>query len=184
MKKVLMIGNQFDLANRVSQELSNQYSVSILDNIDFNNEKNYLDSLVNTNIICFWLNQFDADLAMEALIAALDQVNPPIEQFVVLSVAGIDDELTTDAVYENIDDVKEYLNQQRYAVKLVDEYELPYTVLRPVKIVDHTVGDLDVIDEGRPMPFGEVSTDSIAKTAAKVVKYQQFINQSIGLIER
>ena len=102
----------------------------------------------------------------------------------MLSTAGIDNELTEEVTYPDVDNNKEYLNQQRYAVKLVDEYEIPYTILRPVEIVDEQTGELDVIDEGISMQYGRVSADNVANTAVKVVEYQQFINQSIGLIER
>ena len=121
---------------------------------------------------------------MEAIVEALDQVNPSLQQFVMLSTAGIDNELLGTVVYPGVENNKEYLNQQRYAAKLVDEYEIPYTILRPVRIVDDSVGKLEVIDEGENMDYGEVSADSVAKIAAQVVEYQQFVNQSVGLIER
>ncbi len=184
MKKVLIIGNFHHLGQKVYNKLSNQYEVNLLDGIDFEDVNAYADNLEGVNVIYTFLGPLDVDLQIGAVIQALDRVNPPLEQFIMLSTAGIDNELTEEVTYQDVDNNKEYLNQQRYAVKLVDEYEIPYTILRPVKIDDEQSGELDVIDEGISMQYGRVSADNVANTAAKVVEYQQFINQSIGLIER
>lgn len=184
MKKVLIIGNFHQLGQKVYDKLSNQYEVNLLDGIDFEDVSVYADNLEGVNVIYTFLGPHDVDLQISAVIQALDRVNPPLEQFIMLSTAGIDNELTEEVTYPDVDNNREYLNQQRYAVKLVDEYEIPYTILRPVKIIDNLSGELDIIDEGISMQYGHVSADSVANTAAKVVEYGQFINQSIGLIER
>lgn len=184
MKKVLIIGNFHQLGQKVYDKLSNQYEVNLLDGIDFEDVSVYADNLEGVNVIYTFLGPHDVDLQISAVIQALDRVNPPLEQFIMLSTAGIDNELTEEVTYPDVDNNREYLNQQRYAVKLVDEYEIPYTILRPVKIIDDLSGELDIIDEGISMQYGHVSADSVANTAAKVVEYGQFINQSIGLIER
>ncbi len=184
MKKVLIIGNFHQLGQKVYDKLSNQYEVNLLDGIDFEDVSAYADNLEGVNVIYTFLGPHDVDLQISAVIQALDRVNPPLEQFIMLSTAGIDNELTEEVTYPDVDNNREYLNQQRYAVKLVDEYEIPYTILRPVKIIDDLSGELDIIDEGISMQYGHVSADSVANTAAKVVEYGQFINQSIGLIER
>ncbi|KPN79465.1 NAD(P)-binding oxidoreductase [Apilactobacillus kunkeei] len=184
MKKVLIIGNFHQLGKKVYDKLSNQYEVNLLDGIDFEDVSAYADNLTGVNVIYTFLGPLDVDLQIGAVIQALDRVNPPLDQFIMLSTAGIDNELTEEVTYPDVDNNKEYLNQQRYAVKLVDEYEIPYTILRPVEIVDEQTGELDVIDEGISMQYGRVSADNVANTAVKVVEYQQFINQSIGLIER
>ncbi len=184
MKKVLIIGNFHHLGQKVYDKLSSQYEVNLLDGIDFEDVSAYADNLEGVNVIYTFLGPLDVDLQIGAVIQALDRVNPPLEQFIMLSTAGIDNELTEEVTYPDVDNNKEYLNQQRYAVKLVDEYEIPYTILRPVEIVDEQTGELDVIDEGISMQYGRVSADNVANTAVKVVEYQQFINQSIGLIER
>lgn len=184
MKKILIIGNFHQLGQKVYDKLSNQYEVNLLDGIDFEDVSAYADNLEGVNVIYTFLGPHDVDLQISAVIQALDRVNPPLEQFIMLSTAGIDNELTEEVTYPDVDNNREYLNQQRYAVKLVDEYEIPYTILRPVKIIDDLSGELDIIDEGISMQYGHVSADSVANTAAKVVEYGQFINQSIGLIER
>lgn len=184
MKKVLIIGNFHQLGQKVYDKLSNQYEVNLLDGIDFEDVSAYADNLEGVNVIYTFLGPHDVDLQISAVIQALDRINPPLEQFIMLSTAGIDNELTEEVTYPDVDNIREYLNQQRYAVKLVDEYEIPYTILRPVKIIDDLSGELDIIDEGISMQYGHVSADNVANTAAKVVEYGQFINQSIGLIER
>lgn len=184
MPKVLFIGNQHQLATRVSQQLGSTYQTTILKDVAFDKATSYEPVLDDVNIIYSFLGPWDVDLALEALCQALDKVNPPLEQFIILSTAGIDRELPNNTAYPGIDNVKEYLNQQRYAVKLVDEYEIPYTVLRPVTIVDTApIGSLQIIDEGHPMMMGQVSAANVAQVAGKIVQNQCFINQSIGLIE-
>jgi hypothetical protein len=184
LPKVLFIGNQHQLATRVSQQLGATYQTTILTDVAFDKVASYKTVLDDVNIIYSFLGPWDVDLALEALCQALDQANPPLKQFIILSTAGIDREMPDNTIYPGIDNTKEYLNQQRYAVKLVDEYEIPYTVLRPVTIVDtDPVGPLQIVDEGHPMEMGQVSVANVAQVAGKIVQNQCFINQSIGLIE-
>ncbi|UQS84778.1 SDR family oxidoreductase [Apilactobacillus apisilvae] len=185
MKKILILGGQKPVAKKVMSLFKNNhdYELTHLDDVQFDNEGSYVDVVKDVNIIYSFLGPTDVDLAFEALFSALDEAKPPLKQFVMLSTAGIDNELVDDVTYENVDSKKEYLNEQRYAVKLVDEYEIPYTILRPVKMTDEQHGKLSVIDEGQKMNYGKVSFDNVADVAYNVVEKQEFINQSIGLIE-
>ncbi|TPR26321.1 NAD(P)-dependent oxidoreductase [Apilactobacillus micheneri] len=185
MKKILILGgNNLAAKKMVTMFHDNaSFNVKVLSDINFDDEGSYIDEVKDVNIIYSFLGPMDVDLNFEALFSALDEVNPPLEQFVMLSTAGIDNELNEKVTYNNVDNAKEYLNEQRYAVKLVDEYEVPYTVLRPVEMTQKNNGKLKIIDEGKSMDYGKVSFDNVANVAYNVVVKKEFINQSIGLIE-
>jgi len=87
----------------------------------------------------------------------------------MLSTAGVDHEVTGDLTYPGIDDVAEYLNQQRYAAKLVDEAEFPYTILRPVTLTAGPKATATVVDEGQPVPAGSVSRETVASVAVDLL---------------
>ncbi|TPR39935.1 NAD(P)H-binding protein [Apilactobacillus micheneri] len=185
MKKILVLGGNNSVAKQMITMFHDNasYDVKVLSDIDFDNEGSYIDEVKDVNIIYSFLGPMDVDLNFEALFSALDEVNPPLEQFIMLSTAGIDNELNEKVTYNNVDNAKEYLNEQRYAVKLVDEYEIPYTVLRPVEMTQQNNGKLKIIDEGKSMDYGKVSFDNVANVAYNVVVKKEFLNQSIGLIE-
>lgn len=185
MKKILVLGGNNPVAKQMITMFHDNasYDVNVLSDVNFDDEGSYIDEVKDVSIIYSFLGPMDVDLNFEALFSALDEVNPPLEQFIMLSTAGIDNELNEKVTYNNVDNAKEYLNEQRYAVKLVDEYEIPYTVLRPVEMTQQNNGKLKIIDEGKSMNYGKVSFDNVANVAYNVVVKKEFLNQSIGLIE-
>jgi len=64
----------------------------------------------------------------------------------------------------------EILPQQRYAAKLVDAAEFPYTILRPVTLTTEVAQDPQIIKEGEPVPAGTVSQATVAQVAVDLLK--------------
>ncbi|MHA8110511.1 NAD(P)H-binding protein [Lactobacillaceae bacterium Melli_B4] len=187
MKTILVLGSQKPIARLAIQELDRQSDVHVIEmddqKHDLTYDKTYLPFIKDVNIIISFLGPLDVDLDFEGLFDAIRSTNSQIEDFIILSTAGIDNEVAGPLNYPDINNVREYLNQQRYAIKVVDEAEIPYTVLRPVTMVNQDAGQLTIYDEGQAMPVGTVSRETVAHIAVTAALKHQYVNQSIGLIE-
>ncbi|MEJ6400039.1 NAD(P)H-binding protein [Nicoliella lavandulae] len=186
MKTVLVLGSQKPIA-RLAIQLLNQRDVRVVElddeAVDLTYEKTYLPMIKDVNVIISFLGPLDVDLAFEGLFDAIRATNVQIEAFVILSTAGIDNEVVGKLHYQDVDNVREYFNQQRYAIKVVDEAEIPYTVLRPVTMVNQDSTPVTIYDEGQSMPAGTVSRETVAEIAVAAAVDGKYKNQSIGLVQ-
>jgi len=150
---------------------------------DLATEETYVAPLQDSPIIFSALSGMDVDLAFEALFDAQYHQRLQLTRFVMLSTAGVDQEVTGDLTYPGIDNVKEYLNQQRYAAKLVDEAEFPYTILRPVTLTAEAGTKPQIIKEGEPVPAGNVSRETVAQVAVDLLQNGGYDYQSLAICQ-
>jgi len=136
---------------------------------DLTQAATYGPALQDSPVVFSALEGLDVDVAFEELFDAQYRQRLPLTRFVMLSTAGVDHEVTGDLTYPGIDDVAEYLNQQRYAAKLVDEAEFPYTILRPVTLTAGPQATATIVDEGQPVPAGSVSRETVASVAVDLL---------------
>ncbi|UQS87197.1 SDR family oxidoreductase [Nicoliella spurrieriana] len=188
MKTVLVLGSQKPTARLAIHELSGRDDVHLIElddeQVDVTYEKTYLPFISDVNIIISFLGPLDVDIAFEGLFDAIRASEVTLTNFVMISTAGIDNEVTGTLQFPaGVSDVNEYLKQQRYAIKVVDEAEIPYTVIRPVTVVDQVAGPVKVYDEGEKMPTGFVSRETVARVAVQSAVEHQYVNQSIGLFQ-
>ena len=141
----------------------------------------YLPALADVDTIYSDFTGLDVDWKLEAVFEALRQQRQSVRT-VMRSVAGVDDELTGELIYPGIDDPKTYLKQQRYGIKIVDEAELPYTVLRPV--LDNVAGSdqVQLINEGEPVPVRPVTEAALAQVVVDELVSATHVNQSLAVI--
>lgn len=148
---------------------------------DLTQEATYQAALQDQPVIFSALTGMDVDLAFEALFDAQYHQRLVLTRFVMLSTAGVDHEVAGDLDYPEITDVKEYLNQQRYAAKLVDEAEFPYTILRPVTLADAPATTPRIIAEGAVVPAGRVPRETVATVAAQILVNGGYDYQSLAI---
>ncbi|WP_061776184.1 NAD(P)-binding oxidoreductase [Levilactobacillus senmaizukei] len=148
---------------------------------DLTKEAAYNKGLQDNPVVVSTLVGMDVDLVFEALFDAQYHQRLTLQRFVMLSTAGVDQEVSGQLDYPDISDVKEYLNQQRYAAKLVDEAEFPYTILRPVTLNDDAVGQAKIIREGETVPAGFVSRETVAQIAVKIAQTGGYDYQSLAI---
>lgn len=148
---------------------------------DLTQETTYQEVLQDQPTIFSALTGMDVDLAFEALFDAQYHQQLPLTRFVMLSTAGVDNEVTGDLDFTGIADVKEYLNQQRYAAKLVDEAEFPYTILRPVTLTTAPATAPQIIAEGAAVPAGHVSRETVATVATSILIKGGYDYQSLAI---
>lgn len=148
---------------------------------DLTQEATYQEVLQDQPTVFSALTGMDVDLAFEALFDAQYHQQLPLTRFVMLSTAGVDNEVTGDLDFTGIADVKEYLNQQRYAAKLVDEAEFPYTILRPVTLTATPATEPQIIAEGATVPAGHVSRETVATVATSILVKGGYDYQSLAI---
>ncbi|MGQ4560164.1 NAD(P)-binding oxidoreductase [Levilactobacillus hammesii] len=148
---------------------------------DLTQETTYQEVLQDQPTVFSALTGMDVDLAFEALFDAQYHQQLPLTRFVMLSTAGVDNEVTGDLDFTGIVDVKEYLNQQRYAAKLVDEAEFPYTILRPVTLTTAPATAPQIIAEGAAVPAGHVSRETVATVATSILIKGGYDYQSLAI---
>lgn len=148
---------------------------------DLTKEATYQAALQDQPVIFSALQGLDVDLAFEALFDAQYHQQLMLTRFVMLSTAGVDHEINGELTYPDITNVKEYLNQQRYAAKLVDESEFPYTILRPVTLTADAETEPQIIPEGATVPAGHVSRETVAAVATQILLNGEHDYQSLAI---
>lgn len=183
-KSVLILGNNpvADMAVKQLDE-TQHYNVTQIKQGDFTASATYLNLDPETSIIVSFIGPQDVDLAIQELFDVVRRQHIKIEHFIMLSTAGIDNEVVGKLNYPGVKDVTEYLREQRYAIKIIDEAEIPYTVFRLVNLVFKKAGAGYTINEGKPVPAGNVSYETVAAFVVQAVTQNKFINQSVALLE-
>lgn len=166
--------NQPDTTVRYLHGAMTQLPADLADQVtdltgDLHKAVTYGPALQDRPVVFSALTGMDVDWAFEALFDTQYRQQLPLTRFVMLSTAGVDQEVTGDLEYPGITDIKEYLNQQRYAAKQVDEAEFPYTILRPVTLTDAPAATPKIIAEGQPVPAGTVSRETVARVAGELL---------------
>lgn len=188
MRRILVLGEHHLIAQRLFKQLQacSNVQVSMLTTSQLHDHQKLPQILAPFDTWASFLGPHDVDLAFEALFTASDVSQPPLKQILMLSTAGIDHEVIHGQLkYAGINNLKEYFNEQRYAIKLIDESEIPYTILRPVNITtEQSSSPLQIIEEGHLVPVGSVSVDNIVKLSEKILLQPAYLNQSIALVEK
>lgn len=121
------------------------------------------------------------DELVDGLVRYVDHSDQAPAKIIALTAAGICDDLTDDQAKQlygnNFQDV---LYAHQYAIKMIDELELPYTAVRVPKIVGDDVS-AEVTTEGQPLAGLRVGQGQLASFLATVMTTDRYLNQSIGI---
>lgn len=191
MQRCLILGIDQPVAQLVASQLTNMEVIGFSEkpmpalpfkqfNGDARKAASYLDAIEGIDLIYSDYIGMDVDWKLEAVFEALRQQQQQVRT-VMRAVAGIDQEVTTPLEYPGIDDVTEYLKQQRYAVKIIDEAEMPYTILRPI-VAKQGTDAVQLINEGLPVPNQPIDEQALANVAVDELVNGRHINQSIAVV--
>lgn len=87
-----------------------------------------------------------------------------------------------DPTWIEVQDVKELMLEVKYVAKLVDETELPYTIIRPVEVKSEVQNQgAEITPEGQPIPTAVVSERAVIKLVKQVILTEEYQNQSVGI---
>ncbi|GAK47477.1 saccharopine dehydrogenase [Secundilactobacillus oryzae JCM 18671] len=199
MKKILVLSDHGDIASTVMQSLVKEAEVELrvweseprepITGVtyyggDAHVAADYVEAVRNVAVIYSDLTGMDVDWAIEAVTEAIRETNNQAVRFVFRSVAGIDEEVTEEISYPGITDKSAFLKQQRYAIKMIDEEEIPYTILRVSNVSATSYGKLALYNEGNAMPSGNVSRETLSQFIVQELLTGEHTNQSIGLVEK
>lgn len=159
----------------LSQALNEQLPGATIKN-DFNWQPRTQD------VIC-WLpaDKFRVDLAVNDLVTMLDKSGAKPAKLVMKSVAGTADDAGPEqwrAWYGQ--DAQNVVMDHLYSIKMIDELEFPYTIVRSLPLTERPV-DRDLMEEGQPFQGQHSNLDQVAKILAQATQLNQFQNQSIGI---
>lgn len=121
------------------------------------------------------------DELVNGLVHYVDQADQSPAKVVMLTAAGICDDLTDEQaaqLYGN--DFQDVVYAHQYAVKMIDELELPYTAVRVPQVVDNDV-NVAVTAEGQHLGGLRVGRQQLASLLATVMTTDRYLNQSIGI---
>ncbi|WP_137598132.1 NAD(P)H-binding protein [Paucilactobacillus kaifaensis] len=173
--KILIVTNKKDELWSLIKIQTTVAGASVVTGQQFNNP-------TATDLI--WLpNAASVDNDVFELVDAIDQrkINP--QKIVMLAVAGINDEVEPTQLEQRFgSQYSDTILAYQYAVKMIDELELPYTVIRAAKtIVEPTTSVIS--NEGQPILGTQIGERQLALLVAKAVLTDQYLNQSIGIAD-
>lgn len=130
-----------------------------------------------------WLPEINApvDEEVQALAAQIDQAVFTPQKIVMLSMVGTADDATPEQVQRWYGKgAQEYLWAHQYAIKMIDELELPYTVIRSLPLTT-TASPAVITSEGQAVTGKGVSEETLAGVIEQVLLTDRYRNQSIGI---
>lgn len=154
-------------------------------------EKSY-DAVAATNfevefqagdILCWLpLPNEAVDDEVQELAHQIDQAIFPPTKIVMLSIAGSADDATTQQLqrWYGRHAMQDVLAHQ-YAVKMIDELEIPYTIIRSLPISSVVQTKLRVLDEGQQLSGEQVGEQQLVEIILRVLANPEFNNHSIGI---
>ena len=100
----------------------------------------------------------------------------------MLSIPGTADDASLEQVEKWYGkDARSMIMMHQYAVKMIDEFEIPYTIVRipPLMLTNTSVS---VIGEGQPMTGNKLGINQLVSIFQTVLETNRYLNQSIGIV--
>lgn len=174
MKKLLIVGN-----NRFfTDDLANIKIISDGKNMNFTKE-----ILKDIDVLMFDLDEIDADIFTEEVVDLIIKEHYKFDKIIYLTRLGIDLEYDDQKFFSQKISYQEYLKQQRYAIKLIDELEQPYTIIRIPEFKEKNGRNPIIIPEGKKITTASVSHETIKQILSEVILTNKYDNQSIAVLD-
>lgn len=176
MKNVVIITqNEFKiLAELVNEKLIQAGIKSIV-------TQQSMDAVQSADVIVWLPNIETADQQVFDLVDQLDQRQTPPQRILMVAVAGVNEEVESELLQKWYGkEAQQLILGQQYAIKMIDELELPYTIVRVAPLTQKAT-QIIVTKEGQKFAGKEVQTDLVADYLAQIIESNREINVSIGL---
>ncbi|GAY72557.1 NAD(P)H-binding protein [Lentilactobacillus kosonis] len=182
MEKVLIISQNDSATNIISKKITAADYIVDQFKGDFNSEADYQGALAEVKIIVTVLGPLDSDLYFDQLFDAIFDAEIQLDHFIMVTYSGIDNEVIGGREYSEVTDIDEFIKQQRYAAKIVDEAEMPYTIIRAGRLTEGIPSEVKLYAEGQLMPNNSLSYNSLAELVSQTITTHSHINESIGAV--
>lgn len=134
------------------------------------------------DVLC-WLpvaNEFVDDEVQE-LAALIDRSLFPPAKIVMLSLAGTADDASEQQLRQWYGkQALQFVFAHQYAIKMIDEFELPYTIVRTLPLSEQDSA-IQTVAEGKQLYGERVGINQVAQVIERAVTTDDFKNQSIGI---
>lgn len=138
------------------------------------------EAMGNYDVLYVDLLHLGMDEEFETVVDRLEEQQLQVNKIVFLATAGMDNEI--DPTWIEVQDVKELMLEVKYVAKLVDETELPYTIIRPVEVKSEVQNQVaEITPEGQPIPTAVVSERAVTKLVKQAILTEEYQNQSVGI---
>lgn len=172
MNRIVIINQgQTELCRALSQELDH---CLVLDDFQW--------SLEPSDIIC-WLpaDNSRVDLTVADLVALLDRSATQPAKIIMKSIAGTADDASDQQLTSWYGkNAQQMVMDHLYAIKMIDELEYPYTIIRSLPLVEQPI-DRSVMNEGQQFSGKNSSLQATSQLMKKAIMTDEFQNQSIGI---
>ena len=143
---------------------------------------NFKTELQAGDVLC-WLPTLDelVDDKVQELVELIDHSVFLPAKIIMLSVAGTADDASEDQIRQWYGKRgQQLILAHQYAAKMIDELELPYTIIRTIPLTT-AVTSSQIVAEGKAMHGQQVCLTQLAELIEQVVVTDDYRNQSIGL---
>ncbi|MCY9805939.1 NAD(P)H-binding protein [Lentilactobacillus senioris] len=183
MLKIMVLGAASPVSELVIEDLEMNADIDyVFYNSDVVTPNELQMALKDVNVIYCNLPAEDIDQNILTVFEVLRSQQQVLDRFILLTEVGVNGELNDQA--QLTAEQREIRWQQQYAIKIIDEEEINYTVIRQSPLTNPGSDKLTIYQEGTPMPQGTVSVTNVAKISLEALFTEKFVNQSIGLIDR
>lgn len=174
---ILAIGTERVISKKVLEELNQKPDFSVIISTP-KQVKNI--AAINYDVMYVDMLHLGMDEEFEGIIDQIEAGEIKANKIIFLATAGMDKEINPNWI--EVQDLKELLLEVKYVAKLVDETELPYTILRPVEVSDEVQNvALNIIPEGEKISVDRVSEAKLRTVIIDAITTNNYINQSIGI---
>lgn len=174
---ILAIGTERVISKKVLEELKQKSDFSVIISTP-KQVKNI--AAINYDVMYVDMLHLGMDEEFEGIIDQIEAGKIKANKIIFLATAGMDKEINPNWI--EVQDLKELLLEVKYVAKLVDETELPYTILRPVEVSDEVQNvALNIIPEGEKISVDRVSEANLRTVIIDAITTNNYINQSIGI---
>jgi hypothetical protein len=175
--KILAIGTERVVSKKILEKLNQKPDFSVIIS-----ESTQAEKIVDGSYDVMYVDllHIGMDEEFEVIVDQIENGTIKVNKIVFLATAGMDNEI--DPQWLEVQDLKELLLEVKYVAKLVDETELPYTILRPVEVQNEVQEDgFDIIAEGQQITDAKISEDALGQAVLEAIVTNNYINQSIGI---
>lgn len=152
------------------------------------------DAVVSTNfkltlqagdVLCWLpLPNEPVDDEVQDMVTMVDQNIFPPAKIVMLSIPGTADDADQAHIKQWFGAKGwQWVMAHQYAVKMIDELELPYTIVRAVPLTDQSTAQV-VVPEEQALTGDHVGIDQVAQVLKTALTTDRYRNQSIGVTDK
>jgi hypothetical protein len=103
-------------------------------------------------------------------------------KIIMLSIPGTADDASLEQVEKWYGkNARSMIMSHQYAIKMIDEFEIPYTIIRiPPLVTDDT--SAKIIAEGQQMSGDQLGINQLIPVLQTAIETNHYLNQSIGIV--